>query len=90
MDFDYRYLVTLIFAAAAFFEAVTIRKLLQKLNDKVDNLDAIVVNLESQAADTAHEAASAKQVALNAWDDAKMRHIEIISAMNNSKDDRLV
>ncbi|OOG11311.1 hypothetical protein [Pseudomonas sp. C9] len=88
MDFDYRYLIALIFAAAAFFEAVTIRKLLHKLNDKIDTLDAIVVNLESQVADAAHETASAKQVALNAWDDAKSRHFEIISAVNNAQESR--
>jgi hypothetical protein len=90
MDFDYRFLIALVFATAAFYEALTIRKLLQKLNDKVDALDAIVVNLESQVADGAHEAASGKQVALNAWDDAKMRHIEIVSAVIDSRDDRLV
>jgi hypothetical protein len=88
MDFDYRSLIAFVFAAAAFYEALTIRKLLHKLNDKVDTLDAIVVNLESLAADAAHEAASAKQVALNAWEDAKSRHVEIISVVNNAKEDR--
>lgn len=83
MDFDYRYLIAFIFAAAAFFEAVTIRKLLQKLNDKVDSLDAIVVNVETQVADAAHEAVTAKQVSLNAWDEVKKRHAEVISAVEN-------
>lgn len=83
MAFDYRYLIALVFAAAAFYEALAIRKLLNKLNDKVDKLDAIVVNLESQVADAAHEAASAKQVALNAWDDAKKHHADVISAVEN-------
>ncbi|MGO4102272.1 alanine-zipper protein [Pseudomonas sp. TAF7] len=86
MDFDYRYLIALVFATAAFCEALTIRRLLHKLNDKVDQLDAIVVNLESQVADAAHEASSAKQVALNAWDDAKKRHADVISAVENVRD----
>lgn len=61
MDFDYRYLIALIFAAAAFYEALAIRKLLNKLNDKIDKLDAIVVNLERQVADATHEAVTAKR-----------------------------
>lgn len=71
MDFDYRILVACIFGAAAFFEAVTIRKLLQRLSDKVDALDALAANVQSQAADAAHEASTAKQAALNLLDEVR-------------------
>ena len=88
MDFDYRYLIAFIFAASAFFGAVTIRKLMQKLNDKIDAMDMRLLNMQIHIEEIVHEATAAKQVSLNAWNDAKSRHVEIISAVNNAQESR--
>jgi hypothetical protein len=88
MDFDYRYLIAFIFAGSAFFEAVTTRKLIQKLNDKIDAMDMRLLDMQSQVEEIVHEATAAKQVSLNAWEDAKSRHVEIISAVNNAQESR--
>ncbi len=88
MDLDYRYLIAFVFAASAFFEAVTTRKLIQKLNDKIDAMDMRLLDMQSQVDEIVHEATAAKQVSLNAWEDAKSRHVEIISAVNNAQESR--
>ncbi|MFU2327765.1 hypothetical protein [Pseudomonas sp. NFX98] len=82
MDFDYHYLIAFVFAALAFFEVVTIRKLIKKLNDKIDTMDMRLLDMQCQSDEIAHEATAAKQVSLNAWHDAKQRHAEIISAID--------
>lgn len=88
MDFDYRYLIVFILAAGTFYKAVTIRKLVQKLNEKIDTMDMRLLEIHIQVEEIVHQATAAKQVSLNAWDDAKSRHVEIIAAVNNAKERR--
>ncbi len=89
MDLDYRYLITLACAALVFIEVVTTRKLIQKLSDKIDVMDMRLLDMQTQVDEIVHEATAAKQVSLNAWDDARKRHIEIILAVKESREDSL-
>lgn len=85
MDFDFSVVAAVGFALVAFVELVVIRKLIQKLSDKVDVLSDIVTNAQDQVKEVTRIATTAKQVSLNAWDDAKKRHTEIISAIQKTE-----
>jgi len=61
MDFDYRYPIALVFAASAFFEAVTLRRLIQRLDDKIDVLGMQLLDMQMQVEEIVHEATAASR-----------------------------
>lgn len=61
MEFNWGTAVLAFLFFAAYSELLTTRKLTQKLNDKVDALDALMVNMKSEVELAAFEASEANQ-----------------------------
>ena len=80
-------LIAMAVALCTFIEAKAIWKSIQRLHDRLDFIEQRLGETYDAASEAARIAGTAKQVSLNAWNDSKTRHSELLSRLPQSADD---